>query len=112
MRQTLQLCRVPWQMHSTNAYILPSALSKTLGKIIILNAQDGHFDESFVISTRQSADLPSVTLGKVPKPYLFLLFCRAEGIMCPTQTNITGITHISHTIHIEIYITINITKSS
>jgi hypothetical protein len=114
------LCRVPWQWHSAKTSLpvprfssLPSAIFSTrqrclyrfpgfllcqvpwsaLGKDGFTGSQVSFFAECHGHSTRQSAPLPSVTLGKVTRMSLFYLLL----LFHPNKQKI-------YMIHITLYI--------
>jgi hypothetical protein len=76
--------------HSANTTSLPSASDITLGKEPKPVPRSVLFAECYDLDTRQSASLPSVTLGKVTSIYLFYLFF----VFYPHKQKISHIYHI------------------
>ena len=110
-RQRIHLCRVPLGTldkeptragphvrlfaecsvrHSAKPTSLPSASDITLGKEPKPVPRSVLFAECYDPDTRQSASLPSVTLGKVTSIYLFYLFF----VFHPHKQKISHIYHI------------------
>jgi hypothetical protein len=110
-RQRIHLCRVPLGTlgkepakegphvrlfvecsvrHSAKPTSLLSASDITLGKEPKLVPRSVLFAECYDPDTRQSASLPSVTLGKVTSMYLFYLFF----VFHPHKQKISHIYHI------------------
>ena len=117
-RQRIHLCRVPPRTlgkeparegphvrlfaecsvrHSAKPTFLPSAGDITLGKEPKPVPRSVLFAECYDPDTRQSASLPSVTLGKVTSIYLFYLFF----VFHPHKQKISHIyiTYIHHRYH-------------
>jgi hypothetical protein len=110
-RQRVHLCRVPFGTlgkeparegphvrlfaecsvrHSAKPVSLPSASNITLDKVPKPVPRFLLFAECYDPDTRQSASLPSVTLGKVTSIYLFYLFF----VFHPHKQKISHIYHI------------------